>query len=165
MTVHITINAESAADARAQMLELLNLPNAVGTVVGSTAAETMAEPVADKPKATRTRRAKDDKPATEGPTDSAETAAADAADEAAEQAAATKKELTHDDVRAALGEYVRRFGMAAAQEDGPKVITLMFGEGKTKVSDIPTDQASLQKAIDGIGEMLAKNPYKRQVEL
>lgn len=44
----------------------------------------------------------------------AEDAAQDAADEAAEAEVVKPKELSHDDVRAALQKYVTRFGMAAA---------------------------------------------------
>lgn len=92
-------------------------------------------------------------------------AAQDAADEQAEVEQTTTAKLTHDDVRAALKKYLDAYGTAAAMEDGPKVLTLMFGEGKVKVSDVPEDQEALQKAIDGIGEMLAKNPYKREAQL
>jgi hypothetical protein len=97
-----------------------------------------------------------------------EDAAQDAADEAAETAAAkaeTGNKLTHDDVRNALGAYVKAYGMPAAQEDGPKVITLMFGEGKSKVSDIPDTQEDLSKAVAGIKEMTTKNPYSRAADL
>lgn len=90
--------------------------------------------------------------------------AQDAADEAAEAEkvkAAAGGKLTHDDVRAALKGYVTAFGMQAAMEDGPKVITLVVGEGKVKVSDVPDDQDVLAKVIAGIEEMTAKNPFKR----
>lgn len=92
----------------------------------------------------------------------------DAADEAAETEAAkveTGNKLTHDDVRNALGAYVKAYGMPAAQEDGPAVITLMFGEGKAKVSDIPDTQEDLAKAVAGIKEMTTKNPYSRAADL
>lgn len=88
-----------------------------------------------------------------------EDAAQDAADEAEE--AAKQPDLTHDDVRAALTRYVQKFGMAAAMEDGPKVIAMLCGEGKVKVSDIPATQEALRKAVEGIDEMAAKNPFKR----
>lgn len=94
------------------------------------------------------------------PSGTAETEAQDDADEQAESAA-RKTERTHDDVRAVLGRYVQKFGMDAAQEDGPKVITMLFGEGRSKVSDIPEDQDSLAKAVAGVEEMLVKNPFKR----
>lgn len=102
-----------------------------------------------------------------GPEDSAEDQAQDAADEKAETE--SKRDLvnplTHNDVKNALGLYVKTYGMAATQEDGPKVIALMFGEGKSKVSDVPDDQDSLRKAIAGINEMLEKNPYGREADL
>lgn len=87
----------------------------------------------------------------------------DAADEAAEVASAP--ELTHDDVRAALKKYVDAYGMPAAMEDGPKVFKLLFGDSVVKVSDIPTDHDSLKRAVEGVHEMLAKNPYKREANL
>lgn len=89
----------------------------------------------------------------------------DAVDEAAETAAATKAsggKLTLDNVRTAFGGYVAKFGMPAAQEDGPRLISIVCGEGKVKLSDIPDDQAVLKMVIDGIDEMLTKNPYNRE---
>lgn len=95
-------------------------------------------------------------------TDDAETEAQDAADEKAEADANSNGKLTLDDVRGALKDYVSAFGIAATQEDGPKVFALLFGDACKKVSDIPEDQASLGKAVAGVQEMLAKNPYKRE---
>lgn len=97
-----------------------------------------------------------------GPEDSPEVAAQDEADEKAESDAARdpEKPVTLDDVRSALGEYVRIYGMAAAQEDGPKVITLVCGEGKVKVSDVPDDKVAA--VVSGVKEMSEKNPFKRE---
>lgn len=97
-----------------------------------------------------------------GPEDSPEVVAQDEADEKAESDAARdpEKPLTLDDVRSALGEYVRVYGMAAAQEDGPKVITLVCGEGKVKVSDVPDDKVAA--VVSGVKEMSEKNPFKRE---
>lgn len=95
----------------------------------------------------------------------AEDAAQDAADEAAEVEATKAPELTHDDVRAALQKYLAAYGTPAAMEDGPKVLTMMFGAEVTKVSAVPGDQESLAKAIAGIEEMTTKNPFKRKVDL
>lgn len=92
-------------------------------------------------------------------------AAQDAADEAAEAKATKPAELTHDDVRAALQKYLTAFGTPAAMEDGPKVLTMMFGADVAKVSAVPNDQASLAKAVAGIEEMLVKNPFKREAQL
>ena len=95
----------------------------------------------------------------------AEDAAQDAADEAAEVEATKGPELTHDDVRAALQKYLTAYGTPAAMEDGPKVLTMLFGAEVTKVSAVPGDQASLAKAVAGIEEMTHKNPFSRRVEL
>lgn len=127
--------------------------------------------VAPAEKKTRKRRTKVAEPAAissgeerVGPEDSPETQAADAADEQAESdaAKADNPAVTHDDVRGALGAYVKTYGMAAAQEDGPKLLALAFpGKGVVKISDIPDDQASLKSALAGVNEMTAKNPYER----
>lgn len=95
----------------------------------------------------------------------AEDAAQDAADEAAEAEATKAPELSHDDVRAALKRYLDAYGTPAAMEDGPKVLKMLFGDAAAKVSDVPSDQASLAKAIAGIDEMLTKNPFKREAQL
>ena len=95
----------------------------------------------------------------------AEDAAQDAADEAAEVEATKTPELTHDDVRAALQKYLAAYGTPAAMEDGPKVLTMLFGAEVTKVSAVPGDQASLAKAVAGIEEMLVKNPFSRKADL
>lgn len=95
----------------------------------------------------------------------AEDAAQDAADETAEVEATKTPELTHDDVRAALQKYLAAYGTPAAMEDGPKVLTMLFGADVTKVSAVPADQVSLAKAVGGIEEMLVKNPFKREAQL
>jgi len=61
----------------------------------------------------------------------------DVADEAAEAASDT---LTHDDVRAAVGEYTKRFGIVAAQKNIP---TLLGGP----IAEISDTQEALSAAI------------------
>ena len=98
-----------------------------------------------------------------GPEDDAETVEQDAADEKAETEAARdpEKPLTLDDVRGALGAYVKKYGMESAQQDGPKVLKLVCGDACAKISDIPDDQAKIKGVVDGINEMTAKNPFQR----
>jgi len=73
----------------------------------------------------------------------------DMADEAAEAASDT---LTHDDVRAAVGEYTRKFGIVAAQ----KAIPALLGK---PIAEIPDDQASLRAAVAAIrNDMLEVKP-------
>lgn len=83
-----------------------------------------------------------------------EEAAQDAADEAAEDAANAdpEKPLTLDDVKNAVGEYVSKFGMEAAQADGPGLFVDTLGnppagEAYWKFSILPTDQATIAKLI------------------
>ena len=97
-----------------------------------------------------------------GPQDPPEVQEQDAADEAAETAATRKAPATADDVRAALGDYVTKFGMAAAQEDGQQVLRRLFGEGIAKISEIPAGAENFAKAVAGMKEMTAKNPFKRE---
>ena len=68
-------------------------------------------------------------------------------------------------VRDALGDYVKAYGMEFAMVDGPVVITKLFGEGKVKVSDVPNTQDDLARAVAGIREMLTKNPFGRKAVL
>lgn len=97
-----------------------------------------------------------------GPEDSPEVVAQDEADEKAESDAARdpEKPLTLDDVRSALGEYVRLYGMENAQVDGPKVISMVCGEGKVKVSDVADDK--IAAVVSGVVEMTSKNPFSRE---
>ena len=102
----------------------------------------VAEDVAEKakteePKKATRRKAKDEKSQIStqpenrvDPQDDAETAAQDEADETAEAEAARDddKPLTIDDFRAAAGDYIQRFGMEAAQADGPVLLKSALGE-------------------------------------
>lgn len=83
-----------------------------------------------------------------GPEDDAETQAQDAADEAAERAAKSDGKITHDDLRRAMGDYQKKFGMAAAVR--------LVGEGgligvtadKVPEADLPAVIAKVRAAID-----------------
>lgn len=182
MSVTITISTEDGMLAREEMMKVLGVqPRPVSAVKPAEAAPVApvvpeVQPPAESPAAekrpsgrTRARRAEEAAAETRGISSGVEervdpaVAAQDKADETAEtetKKAETKK-LTHDDVRTALGAYVKKFGMPAAQEDGPRVLVLAFGEGKAKVSDIPDTQEALGKAVAGINEMLEKNPFNR----
>ena len=61
----------------------------------------------------------------------------DVADEAAEAASDV---LTHDDVRAAVGEYTKRFGIVAAQKNVPAMLGC-------PIAEIPDTQEALSGAI------------------
>lgn len=138
--------------------------------------EAAAEPEAavepEKPKRTRRARAVEPAaPATEapqistgeervGPEDSPEVEAQDAEDEAIESAAEAAPELTHEDIRAAIGRYVKKFGIDAAQVDGLKVFQMVCGDGVQKTTDVPADK--IAKVVSGLNELLEKNPFKRE---
>lgn len=79
----------------------------------------------------------------------------DAKDETADQPPPVT--LTQDSVRGLLGLYVQAYGMAAAQEDGPKII------GYAKISELPNDQKAFAKAVLAIAEAVEKNPHKRDL--
>lgn len=100
----------------------------------------------------------------ENPEDTAQ----DAADEAAEVEAARdeKAPLTIDDVKQAVGLYVAAYGMAAVQEDGPKIFVEALGappagEAYWKMSIIPDDQAVLAQAVAVWRKATELNPLKR----
>jgi hypothetical protein len=79
----------------------------------------------------------------------------DAADEAAESAATAPAQLTHDDVRNKMGEYLKKYGMEAAQADGKEIL------GVGKISDLPDDQDVLAKAVAAIATAIESNPKGR----
>lgn len=121
------------------------------------------------------KAAEQDRQISTNPEDRQETDAdkADAADEAADAAGQKEDtaEVTPDNVRNALGLYVKKFGMAAAQEDGPKCIGLAMkklgvelpkGETAWKISAIPEKQEALKLVIAGVVEMIDKNPFSRE---
>jgi hypothetical protein len=64
-----------------------------------------------------------------GPEDDPETQAQDKADETTEADAKREEAapLTIMDGKAALGDYINKFSMAAAQEDGPKIFVSVLG--------------------------------------
>lgn len=118
-------------------------------------------------KATRTRKAKET-PAPVMQEDPPEVQAQDAADETAEAAAAAPepapepaKMLSHEDIRGALGAYSKKFGLPAAQEDGPKMLQAIVPDVR-KISDLPVDQETLGKALAAIQTAMEQNPYGRK---
>lgn len=129
--------------------------------VETTAVTATQAAVAEEPKR-RTRAKKSDAPQiSTNPEDRQDPAAVeeqDKADEAAETEAAKAEQpkLTHDDVRKALKGYLDTFGMAAAQEDCPKIM------GFAKASDVPDDQAKLAEAIEKLTKAAAENPFSRK---
>lgn len=97
-----------------------------------------------------------------GPEDDADTKEADAADEKDE----VGKTMTLDDVRAAVNGYVQKYGMPAAQEDGPKIFVEALGtppadEPYWKMSLLPDDQPSLLKVVTVWNKATELNPLKR----
>lgn len=97
---------------------------------------TKEEEPAAKPTRTR-KKAEEAKPAISTnpedrrpPEDDEATQAQDAADEQAEveAARAPEKPLTVEDVKAAVGDYVAKFGMAETQQDGMKIFADVLGK-------------------------------------
>ena len=100
--------------------------------------------------------------------DSAEDAAQDAADEAAEVEAHRdpEKPLTIDDVKAAVMAYAEKYGMPAAQSDGPRIFVEALGappkgEEFWKFSILPVDdQEKIRKVISIWQRATTENPFK-----
>ena len=89
------------------------------------------------------------------PEDEPEVQEQDEADEQAEVEASRdpEKPLTVDDVKAAVGLYVNKFGMPATNEDGPSIFVKALGqppEGNPfwKMSILPDDQKKLKACVD-----------------
>ena len=100
--------------------------------------------------------------------DSEADAAQDAADEAAEVEAHRdpEKPLTIDDVKAAVMAYAEKYGMPAAQADGPRIFVEALGappkgEEFWKFSILPIDdQEKIRKVISIWQRATTENPFK-----
>ena len=100
--------------------------------------------------------------------DSEADAAQDAADEAAEVEAHRdpEKPLTIDDVKDAVMAYAEKYGMPAAQTDGPRIFVEALGappkgEEFWKFSILPIDdQEKIQKVISIWQRAATENPFK-----
>lgn len=96
-------------------------------------------------------------PVLEPPAETPKDVAQDEADEIAEEAETTVAEpvLTHDDIRAAMGDYVKKYGIQNAQADVPKIM------GAPKASAVPDD--GIAAAVAALKEAVAKNPFERVI--
>lgn len=174
MSISITINGDNASEA---IREILTLAGSMGMSRGTdTSAATLATGMSDASSDSRqtaepakepakSTRKKADKPAPAAPPEPApEVKAADAADEAAEsekvvEAKAEEAKVEPTEVfdrnvmRNAGGEYAKLYGMAAAQEDGPKII------GYPAFSKVPDEE--IEKATRALRAAIAENPYGR----
>ena len=100
--------------------------------------------------------------------DSASDSEQDAADEAAEVEAYRdpEKPLTIDDVKAAVMAYAEKYGMPAAQADGPRIFVEALGappkgEEFWKFSILPVDdQEKIRKVISIWQRATTENPFK-----
>lgn len=167
MTIDIHFHAASVAELHLDMHAFLighaNRGVSAGAIVGNQAGvgsepkQTAAEKKALEKAAKELAAAAQQSIQTGGERTNPEADKADAKDEAADTKAATPEplKLTHDSVRAVLGGYVQAYGMAAAQEDGSKLI------GIAKISEIPDNPKALAAAIIAIAQGIEKNPFKR----
>ena len=120
---------------------VLDETEAVTRVTPSTPVE--AEPV--EPKKHRGRKPKQTSGADEALTQ--DLPAVDAQDMADEAAEAASDKLTHDDVRAAVGDYTKQFGIVAAQKTIPQ---LLGGP----IAEIPDDQEALAAAVQAVRQAM-----------
>ncbi len=76
---------------------------------------------------------------------------------------------TKEDVQAAMLDYAEKFdgqrtdfnAMPNTMADCPSIFKLIFGDKVTKLSEIPADGEAYAKAVSGIREAIAKDPFKR----
>lgn len=176
------IDAEHSRMAR----EAADAPSAAVVMAADTTPVVQAEPVRErgKPAPGRGRRTKEEIAEDEAAdkatvdveaaaqistgeerVDPADVAEQDAKDEAAE-VEEHRKALTVDDLKSVMGGYVKKFGMEATQEDGPKIFTEALGappagQPAWKVSLLDGDQERLAKAVDVWTKAVDLNPLKR----
>lgn len=154
MSISVTINAESAEAARAEMQAFLGGAPFVGETgnvqPGVVAASTIQAP-ADKPKRGRSAAPKVTDAVDENAAPQAIQSGGERDDPNAKAATDVEqpkpKLLTVDDVRAAAKPYIDKFTMAAASKD--LTPCLEKATGCKAISELADkDQATLQKAID-----------------
>jgi len=150
-----TATAEIPEKAEKAVSESTEKLDAAQAQMQTDAIEAVAEKVKAKPRASRKKA---EPAATTVVSDFAKEieAQADAEDEA-------PKKLTADAVKAAFDQYVNRFGVAAAQEDGPQLLDRVFGVGVIRrVRDVPTDdQGKLGRIIAAVEGAILTNEFKR----
>jgi len=78
---------------------------------------------------------------------------------------AEPRKLDLESVKEAFSQYSQKFGVAAAQEDGPKLLGRIFGEGVVnRIRDVPVDdQLKLGRVIAAVEGALMTNEFKRAV--
>jgi hypothetical protein len=70
--------------------------------------------------------------------------------------------LTLESVRGAFDQYVQRFGVQAAQIDGPILLGRVFGGTIQRIKDIPEDDPSkLARIIAAVEGAILTNEFKR----
>lgn len=171
MPVTIHIEAASAGEARAEMQALLagtvtsvwrvSPAVPVESVIAKPADEPAAAPEAPaapeaKAPAKRGRPPKADAPAAAVETAAAAPAPEEAAQDFLDETPAKTKPATRDDVRNAMMDYSAKYGMPAAQADGPKIL------GFPKLSAIP-DTADFASLVAAMKRATETNPYDRAV--
>jgi hypothetical protein len=75
------------------------------------------------------------------------------------------KKLDLDAVKDAFSQYSQKFGVAAAQEDGPILLDRIFGAGAVgRIRDVPVDdQIKLARLIASVDGAIMTNEFKRDV--
>lgn len=156
MSVDVHIHAESAADARAEMAAFLEgyklAPSVSGTAVTTVAVGDTAQPDATNKTGKRGKaRAIDAQPVTTAApapmvatVDGTATVTSATVVEA--PAEPEKKLLTLDDVRAAAAPYIKKFTIAAAQEDLQYALDAAVGKRTMSALD-DKNQDELAKAV------------------
>lgn len=164
MSVQITIHGGDASEAlhelrglSAGLLGTTSLtPPATAPLSPSETSDTSQDeaPKQTAPKGRGGRPKKEAAQPTEVPADAQ---AQDTADEQAETEAAAPPEpdVTKDDIRTALGDYSKAYGMDVTMEDGPKLM------GFPSVSSVPETQDAMRAAIAAIRGAIEANPYGR----
>lgn len=156
MKIEIDVNLGLSAGAQAFIASLLSgvslpAPAALSPTETSDTSQDEAPKETAKP---RGRTKKETAKPAEVPADDK---AQDAADEQAETEAAAPPEpdVTKDDIRTALGDYSKAYGMDVTMEDGPKLM------GFPSVSSVPETQDAMRAAIAAIRGAIEANPYGR----
>jgi hypothetical protein len=155
-SLHIDANSLSELRARAQAaLELEGSGATVQAKQNATVESTPAEVVKDAPMEAAKAPAVEANVKKGGKKTAAEPKSEPAETKPAESKA-NGATATIDELRAVFNDFVTKFGLAKAQDEGPRILERIFGSGVVQMSAVPNDPHKLAEAVAAVKAALAE---------
>lgn len=161
LTLHL--EADTLAELQRQALAVLGLANVPLPIEDAPKVTATAE-IPEKPEITQPEPTIAPEPAKKRAPRKAkdEPSITEIADSLTAPQPAKPQQLTLDSVRAAFDQYVKKFGVQAAQIDGPILMGRIYGNGMSRIKDLPEDdQGKLGRIIAAVEGAILTNEFKR----